>query len=215
MKPLSSGIVWLASLALGPLPALAAAQRPANDTDPGWVAIFNGKDLNGWEAYDDHGKTDVAKNWKVEDGVIHSFGGVSHLFSPRGDYKNFRYRVELKINDGGNSGMYFRTQKGPGFPKGYEAQVNSTHRDPLRTGTLYGFVPVREMLVPPDTWFTQEVEAVGNHIIIKVNGKTVVDYTDPKNTYKEGYFAFQQHDPGGHVQIRKIEVMELPDSPAK
>jgi hypothetical protein len=106
--------------------------------------------------------------------------------------------------------MYFRTAKGPGFPRGYEAQVNSTHGDPLRTGTLYGFVPVREMLVPPDTWFTQEIEAVGNHIVIKVNGKKVVDFTDPKNTYKKGYFAFQQHDPGSQVWIRKVEVQELP-----
>jgi hypothetical protein len=66
------------------------------------------------------------------------------------------------------------------------------------------------MLVPPDTWFTQEIEAVGDHIIIKVNGKTAVDYTDPRNTFKEGHFAFQHHDPTCKVEIRKIEVMELP-----
>ena len=131
------------------------------------MALFNGKDLDGWEAYGREGKIDMATTWKVEDGVIHGSGPTSHLFSPRGDYKNFRYRAEVKIADKGNSGMYFRTaKKGPGFPKGYEAQVNSTHGDPLRTGTLYGFVPVREQLVPPDTWFTQEVEAVGDHIII-------------------------------------------------
>jgi hypothetical protein len=190
--------------------AVLAGDEPQ---EKGWVAIFNGKDLDGWEAYDRSGKqADLSKNWVVKDGVIHGSGPVSHLFSPRGDYKNFRYRAEVKIADKANSGMYFRTAKGPGFPKGYEAQVNSSHTDPLRTGTLYNFVPVRENLVPPDTWFTQEIEAVGNHIIIKVNGKKVVDFKDPKNTYKEGYFAFQQHDPGSHVQIRKVEVMELPDS---
>src|SRR5206468_477250 len=85
---------------------------------------------------------------------------------------------------------------GPGFPHGYEAQVNSTHRDPVKTGSLYNMVPVKEILVPPDTWFTQEIEAVGNHIIIKVNGKTTVDTTDAKNTYTQGHFAFQHHDPG-------------------
>ena len=72
---------------------------------------------------------------------------------------------------------------------------------------------MKEQLVPPDTWFTQEVEAIGNHITIKVNGKQVVDFVDEKNTYTEGHFAFQQHDPGSQVWIRKIEVMELPDSP--
>ena len=194
--------------------ALAQERKP--DTrdliatkEKGWVSLFDGKTLGGWKTYDGKGQ------WEVEDGVIHGSGPASHLFSPRGDYKNFRYRAEIKVADKGNSGMYFRTKLGPGFPKGYEAQVNSTHRDPLKTGTLYGFVPVKEMLVPPDTWFTQEVEAIGNHIKIKVNGKQVVDFVDEKNTYTEGHFAFQQHDPGSQVWIRKIDVMELPESPKK
>jgi hypothetical protein len=200
-----SVIATFACVAIAPSAAPAAA-RP----DGEWVAIFNGKDLDGWEAFGGRGKTALGSTWKVEDGVIHGSGPTSHLFTPKGDYTNFRYRCEIKIADKGNSGMYFRTAKGPGFPRGYEAQVNSTHGDPLRTGTLYGFVPVREMLVPPNTWFTQEVEAVGNHITIKVNGKQVVDFVDTKNTYKHGFFAFQQHDPGSQVWIRKVEVQELP-----
>jgi hypothetical protein len=192
---------------VGPLAVLAADDKD----EKGWVAIFNGKDLDGWEAYDGKGKqADVSKNWVVKDGVIHGSGPVSHLFSPRGDYKNFRYRAEVKIADKANSGMYFRTAKGPGFPKGYEAQVNSSHGDPVRTGSLYNFVKVFDKLVEPDTWFTQEIEAVGNHIKIYVNGKKTVDFVDPKSTFMEGYFAFQQHDPGSHVQIRKVEVKELP-----
>jgi hypothetical protein len=130
--------------------------------------------------------------------------------------------VEAKINDGGNSGQYFRARFGPSFPKGYEAQINSTHRDPIKTGSLYpGFDPglspeqrkkilVTDMLVKPDEWFTQEVLAEGNHIVIKVNGKTTVDFVDEKNTYPKGHFALQQHDPGTVVQFRKIEVQELP-----
>ena len=45
------------------------------------------------------------------------------LFSPKGEYKNFRVRAEIKINDKGNSGLYFRTAKKPSFTDGYEAQV--------------------------------------------------------------------------------------------
>ncbi|HWE40185.1 MAG TPA: DUF1080 domain-containing protein [Isosphaeraceae bacterium] len=207
----------LALLLAGTLAPLAVLARDETkddkkaDDDKGWVAIFNGKDLKGWEAYDGKGKQDdVSKNWTVEDGVIHGHGPVSHLFSPRGDYKNFRYRAEVKIGDGSNSGMYFRTAKGPGFPKGYEAQLNSTHGDPVRTGSLYNFVKVFDRLVPPDTWFTQTIEANGNHIKIWVNDKQTVDFVDPKNTHKEGYFAFQQHNDGSHVWIRKVEVKELP-----
>ncbi len=189
----------------------AAVPFVANADEKGekWVSLFDGKTLGGWKTFDGKGE------WVVKHGVIEGSGPASHLFSPRGDYKNFRYRAEVKINDHGNSGMYFRTEMGPGFPKGYEAQVNSTHRDPVRTGSLYNFVPIKKMLVPPDTWFTQEIEAVGNHIIIKVNGEKVVDFVDEKNTFSKGHFAFQQHDPGSKVSIRKIEVMELPDDAGK
>jgi hypothetical protein len=178
------------------------------DDDKGWVALFNGKDLDGWKVF-----PNGTGPWKVEDGILIGSGPASHLFSERGDYENFRYRVEVQINDGGNSGQYFRTQFGPGFPKGYEAQINSTHRDPVKTGSLYGFgkaTTVTDMLVKPNEWFTQEVVADGNHIVIMVNGKKTVDFVDEKNTHAKGHFALQQHDPGTVVKFRKIEVKELP-----
>ena len=179
--------------------------QTACGADQEWVSLFNGKDLGGWTTADGS-----EGNWKVEDGAITCSGNASHLFSPRGDYKNFRYRCEISINDGGNSGMYFRTAKGPGFPKGYEAQVNSTHGDPVRTGSIYNMVLIKKMLVKPDTWFTYEVEAKGNHITVKVNDDTLYEFVDQNNTYKEGHFAFQYHDPTCKVKIRKVEVMELP-----
>ncbi|WP_435011345.1 3-keto-disaccharide hydrolase [Tundrisphaera lichenicola] len=201
------GFAWVAfgALALG-----LAPNALGQDSDKGWVSLFDGKTLGGWTTAD--GSTG---KWEVVDGAIHGSGPASHLFSPRGDYKNFKYRADFKIADKANSGMYFRTKKEGGFPSGYEAQVNSTHTDPVKTGSLYNHVKVFDMLVKPDTWFTQEVEAVGNHIIIKVNGKTTVDYVDKKNSFQQGHFAFQQHDPGSQVWIKNIEVMELPASAGK
>jgi len=173
--------------------------------EKGWVQLFNGKDLTGWKTHPD----DKAK-WEVKDGILIGSGPVGHLFSERGDYENFHYRIEAQINEGGNSGQYFRTEFGKSFPKGYEAQINSTHRDPQRTGSLYGIVKIMDQLHKPNEWFTQEVIAMGNHIIIKVNDKTVVDFKDPQNRYTKGHFALQQHDPGTVVKFRKIEVKELP-----
>ena len=201
-------IAWVAFGLVAP--TLGSARDKSDSTD-NWVSLFDGKTLGGWTIAD--GTTGT---WKVEDGIIHGSGPVSHLFSPRGDYKNFKYRAEVKIADKANSGMYFRTTKeAPASRRAMKPR--STAPTPTRrsTGTLYNFVKVFEkMLVPPDTWFTQEIEAVGNHIIIKVNGEKVVDFEDPNNTFKtEGYFAFQQHDPGSKVWIRKIEVIELPDAP--
>jgi hypothetical protein len=207
MNRLIRGAALLACASLAPLGAWAGNNAISSSADENWVSLFDGKTLGGWTTADG-----TPGNWKVMDGVIKSSGEASHLFSPRGDYKNFRYRAELKINDGGNSGMYFRTAKGPGFPKGYEAQVNSTHRDPVKTGSIYNMVLIKKMLVPPDTWFTQEIEARGNHIIVKVNGDTLYEFVDANNTFKEGHFAFQYHDPTCGVEIRKIEVIELPET---
>jgi hypothetical protein len=223
MRTRLAGVAVLAA-ALAALPALLSPatgdEKKADDkNDGGWVQLFNGKDLEGWEVY----PSDTGE-WKVEDGVLIGSGKSSHLFTKRDDYTNFAYRVEAAINDGGNSGQYFRTQFGAGFPKGYEAQINSTHRDPIRTGSLYpAFNPkltdeekekiiVRKELAKPDEWFTQEVIADGNHIIIKVNGEKTVDFVDENNTYTKGRFALQQHDPGTTVKFRKIEYKPLASS---
>jgi hypothetical protein len=189
----------------------------SRDTDKdGWVQLFNGKDLTGWKVF-----PKGTGNWKVEKGLLIGSGKASHLFTEKGDYKNFRFRVECMINDKGNSGQYFRTQFGPGFPRGYEAQINATHSDRIRTGSLYPdyrekhLKGVKEILVlkaphKPDEWFTQEVIAVGPKITILVNGKKTVEWTDPKHAYKQGHFALQQHDDRSVVKFRKIEVKVLP-----
>jgi hypothetical protein len=187
-----------------------------------WVSLFDGKSLEGWEALE-LGGTKGESHWEVKDGVIVGSGKASMLFSPRGDYKNFRYRAEVKINDHGNSGMYIRAPKEATFTKGYEIQVNSTHGDPIKTGSIYTYVHVFKQLVPPDTWFTQEIEAVTKnyrgkvlpHIKVWVNGELLYEFIDHTAFASEGHFAFQQHDPGSRVEIRKVEVLELPDTKEK
>jgi len=228
--------------------ALLVLPAPADDKkneSEGFVQLFNGKDLTGWKlhpkpnpgaitevitvkdgdkvtGYDGKLKNGSTTHlWRVEDGVLIGSGPSSHLFSDRDDYVNFVYRVEAMINDHGNSGQYFRTTFAGGFPPGYEAQINATHGDPIRTGSLYpdGRTKLKnhksEICVmnkaphEPDEWFTQEVTAIGNHITIKVNGKVTVDWDDPDKTFAKGHFALQGHDPGTVVKFKKIEVKEL------
>src|ERR1035441_3833565 len=90
---------------------------------------------------------------------------------------------------------------GPGLMRAerYEAQVNTSHSDPVKTGSLYGFHKILEQLIPDDVWGTQHIIAQGNHIVIKVNDKVVTDIMEEKNTYTKGYCALQQHNKGSVV----------------
>lgn len=220
------------------------AGRAEDKKEEGWVQLFNGKDLTGWkipnppsgqfkgvkETKNDEGKVvafvGVLKDdkevvlWQVKDGTIVGGGPASHIFSEV-EADDFKYRVEAKINDKGNSGQYFRTKFGPGFPQGYEAQINATHGDKIRTGSLYpSFAKVsdddkKKILVTPDAphkadeFFTQEVIAEGGHIQIFVNGKQTVDFTQEKPTFTKGHFALQGHDPGSVMTFKKVEYKPL------
>jgi hypothetical protein len=193
------------------LPLAACAQeKQAGET---WTPLFDGKSLDGWEKVGSE-----QSQWEVKDGAICGSGPASMLVNTTGPYRNFRYRAQIKINDKGNSGMYFRTTRKPGFTDGYEAQIDSTHSDPIRTGSIYGMCHVYRQLVKPDEWFTYEVEVKDDawrgkavtRIKVTVNGEELYELLDFDQTFKAGHFAFQQHDPGSKVCIRKVEVMELP-----
>src|SRR5882672_8081232 len=182
--------------------ALFAIAAPAQND--GWISMFDGKTLAGWKA------NEHPESWTVRDGAITGDGEASHLFWMERECENCEFKADVKISDGGNSGMYFRTAFGPGFPKGYEAQVNSSHKDPKRTGSLYNFKNVLDQLVLPETWFSQHIIAQGNHITIKVNDKTAVDYVDEKNTFVKGYLALQQHNKGSVVMYKNLVMKPLP-----
>ena len=121
---------------------------------------------------------------------------------------------------GSNAGIYFCTEyQEKGWPKeGYEAQVNCSHGDPKKTGSLYAVVNVDKANHKDGEWFTEEIIVKGKQIKIIVNGKPVVDYTEPKDkkpgkqfgrVIRKGTFAFQAHDPKSEVHFRKVQVKKL------
>jgi hypothetical protein len=222
-----------------------SATAPAAQADgDGWTQLFNGKDFTGWKIPSppsgNFSKVEEVKNadgkvvkfvghpkkgepvtlWEVKDGLIVGGGPASHIFSERGDYENFHYRVECKLNDGGNSGQYFRTAFGPNFPNGYEAQLNATHGDAIKTGCIYPAGPLAKFkadITPvmkkathnADEFFTQEVIAEGAKLRLIVNGKETLNWTDPNHTFKKGHFALQGHDPKSVMIFKKVEVKEI------
>jgi glucose/arabinose dehydrogenase len=170
----------------------------------GWTPIL--EDLAAWT------QTGGA-SWRIDDGVLQGSGPAGHLFSPRGDYRDFELRARVRINGGGNSGLYVRAALAEGWPPGYEAQVNSTHTDAQRTGSLYGLAPLEAELVAPDTWFEQRVavrdEPEGVRLTVRVNGVVVNDYLDTHRRHASGHVALQQHHEGSVVEYRDVAVREL------
>ncbi|TWU57853.1 hypothetical protein Poly59_07620 [Rubripirellula reticaptiva] len=193
--------------------AMAITFSSVNAQESEWISLFDGNSMDGWKKVGSDNS-----NWEIKDGVIKGTGDASMLVNTSGPYKNFKYRAEVQINDGGNSGLYFRTTPEPGFMDGYEAQIDSTHTDPIRTGSLYGFCHVYRQVVKPGQWFTYELEVRDDvwrgremtRIKITIDGNELYEYMDFDKTYKEGHFAFQQHDPGSIVNIRQVEVSPLP-----
>jgi hypothetical protein len=78
------------------------------------------------------------------------------------NFKNFEFKAEVMTYPGANSGIYFHTafQQGGWPAKGYEVQVNNSHTDWRRTGSLYGFSDVREVYVKDYEWYTETIKVV-------------------------------------------------------
>ena len=187
----------------------------------GWVSLFDGKTLNGWKV----GANE--KTFGIENGTIKVNGDVAHLFY-NGDvrqhnFKNFEFKADVMTLPGSNSGIYFHTvfQQSSWPKKGYEVQVNNSHTDWRRTGGLYAVDDVKESAAKDNEWFTEYFKVEGKRVIVKINDKVVVDYTEPENVKREagmegrlisgGTFALQGHDPKSTVYFKNIFVKVLPD----
>ncbi|WP_214227476.1 DUF1080 domain-containing protein [Pedobacter sp. B4-66] len=186
----------------------------------GWVSLFDGKTFNGWK------KNQNPETFSIENGTIKVAGPVSHLFYDGvvsdHKFKNFEFKAKVMTKPGANSGIYFHTAfQQEGFPgKGYEVQVNNSHSDWRRTGSLYAVQDVKETYVKDNEWYEEYIMVKDKNVTIKINGKTVVEYTEPENVGKEnvggraisdGTFALQGHDPGSVIYYKDIMVRPLPN----
>ena len=159
--------------------------------------------------------------------MIVAHGPTAHLFY-NGEvndhnFKNFAFKSLVMTTPGSNAGIYFHTDyQDSGWPaKGYEVQVNNSHIDWRRTGSLYAIQDVKDILVKDSVWYTEEIIVQGKRIIIKVNDKMVVDYIEPDNAQRPegmsgrlisgGTFALQGHDPKSKVFFKELRVKILPN----
>jgi len=187
----------------------------------GWISLFDGKTFEGWKV------SENPASFTIKDGALVAHGPRAHCFyvGPVGnaDFKNFELKVDVMTRPGSNGGIFFHTEyQEDGWPaKGFEAQVNNTFDDDrLRTASLYGVVDVLEAPAKDNIWFTEHIIVKGRRVIIKVDGKTIVDWAQsassqgterrPERELSSGTIALQGHDPGSTVYYRNIMIKPLP-----
>jgi len=235
---LLTGIMWTRKLKVGEirimkrkvvLAILVACPLLAQPQAEGeWISLFNGKNLDGWKA------SENPKSFHVKDGMIVCDGPRSHLFytgyPENADFKNFEFKAEVMTRPGANSGIYFHTRfQENGWPeKGFEVQVNNTHRgegnyrERKKTASLYAIRNVYKQLVPDDQWFTLRFRIEDRRVRVWLDEILVVDTVEPQAPFRapdlagrllsSGTFALQCHDPKSTVCFRGLFVKPLPDS---
>ena len=179
----------------------------------GWINLFDGKSFAGWKV-SEHPNT-----FTVADGMIVAFGDRAHLFYDgtvnNHTFKNFEFKAQVMTKPGSNSGIFIHSAyQEEGWPsKGYEIQVNNTHTDWRKTGSIYAIQDVKEAPAKDDEWFTEHIIVQGKKITVKINDKVINEYTEPAEGGKlsSGTFALQGHDPKSKVFYKDIMVKVLPD----
>jgi len=194
----------------------------AEAKEEGFVSLFNGKDLAGWE-----GST---KGYVVQDGrIVCKKGGGGNLWTKR-EFADFHLKFEFLLTPGANNGLGVRMA--PNAHAAFQAMelqiLDNTAEKYAKLkpyqyhGSVYGVVPAkRGHLKPVGEWNQQEVIARKGRIQVILNGHTIVDADvwkiDPEKTMdkrphpglhnKKGRIGFLGH--GAHVEFRNLRIKEL------
>jgi len=215
------------------LSAISFAGDPANACkgDPAhWTPIFNGKDLEGWQHVG-------PGNMTVEEGLIHTHGGMGLLYWTAGPIGNCRIHVVYRMRDeNDNSGVFIRIPIEPReewmpVHYGYEVQIdnhpersNPPEDDTHSTGMLYSLTkPLAKAGKAGPEWNTMEITLDGPRTIVVLNGVKVTDYTEgapvpaqqftfePKRGIRPnfGYIGLQNHSDNDIVFFKDVAIQPI------
>jgi hypothetical protein len=205
------GVICLVVLLDG---LIAIPNGLADDKEAGFVPLFNGKDLTGWEG--------DKSLWKVEDGLlVGDSAGIkrNQFLATTKSFADFELRLEFRLRDGkGNSGVQFRSKRVPNDTEvsGYQADIGEKYwgclYDESRRNKVLVQAPAElEKVLKLDGWNSYVISAVGDHITLTLNGLKTVDYREPDaNIARDGIIAVQVHSgPPLRVEFRNVRIKEL------
>jgi len=200
--------IWTCGVVLA---ACCWAQGGANTLTPkevadGWVLLFDGKSLNGWRGRATS-VPDTTGDWIVENGAIVGRGTVPSWLSSEESFADYQLKLEFRGPEKVNSGVFLRSQKeGQPHITGYELQIWDYQPQGYLTGSLVNSLKAAPTKILPDQWNTYNITAAGDHFVIILNGKTLLDARDGKHT--SGVIGFQcQKD--NRIEFRNIKLRRI------
>ncbi len=165
------------------------------EKDQGFVLLFDGETSAGWRGFK---KDHFPAAWTIEDGALKCNGsGRGEAGAEDGgdiiydkEFSNFHLKLEWKISEGGNSGIFYLGQELPEYSAIWmtapEMQVldNERHPDALlgkdgnrQAGSLYDLIPaVPQNAKPAGEWNSVEIICYKGTVVHKQNGETVLEY---------------------------------------
>jgi hypothetical protein len=196
-------------------PALTAQQSSR--------ALFNGKDLDGWQQVG-------PGSFVVKDGMMKTEGGMGMLWYTREKIAHATIRVVFKLTSKeSDSGVFIRIPEKPAEPwmpinRGYEVEIGDWPDDYSCTGVLYTFTKAWARPIKPiGEWNTMDITIDGPHTIVYLNGVKVTDFTEGQTVPEKlvgshdpdrgprpnsGFIGLQNH-PGSEVYFREVSVVLL------
>ena len=165
------------------------------EKEKGFVLLFDGETPEGWRGY---GKDHFPAAWEVVDGTIKCNGsgrgeagaedGGDIIYDEK--FSNFHLKLEWKISEGGNSGIFYLGQETPEYDHIWktapEMQVldNERHPDAMlgengnrKAGSLYDLIPADpQNAKPAGEWNKVEIICYKGTVVHKMNGETVLEY---------------------------------------
>jgi len=179
-----------------------AAEKPntltKKESAQGWKLLFDGSSMNGWESH-------WADSFHVKDGALACDGSVMSWLSTKDSFSNYDLKLEFRGNAKVNSGVFLRSEKeGQPHITGYELQIWDYQPAKYNTGSLVGTAFAEPTKILGDQWNKYEITADGDHFLVVLNGKKLLDTHDSKHA--SGVIGFQCQKEQ-QIEFRNIRIL--------